>query len=1689
MPRTKRLKRKIRRGNLALENAEGLHSDKKLIFGGLRLALPGSQLRTSSDYPVGSTTTINNTSSTLIKHPAMVGGPSQVEHADSNRTVESSWARWPQMDGKVEENNENQNSKQKLPKMTRRNMAQQRSTAISNNKNTSRYILAVKQGRSFSKSDPPEGSPNKNVKAKSRSPSKRMFGSNNSYQIPLQHDRRREGQIHDVGLKSVTRRNQSESSPRKLTEYEFYQQRSAHGGRLGIEERIDVFEPHMMSQHKHAEDLESIRFRRISSGDLEDDTTTRTSTLLTSQSLVAPSPSIITQSTTQSIEFNAPKKSQEDIWLDEATKAIRIAKMEPVHDVLSSLKSEKMAIVVEQPIEPQTFLQETSDDANLNAKKGEKLSSDVDMETTDPVKMKSQVNRIFQSTKNSNFWTVEPQQGNSALPKVDKSQQKHLMNERFVVEDVPATWTTLEPPYEPSKSFEKERSESTSATMPPPQRMSEAEEIARLLAILDPMTQAQETKTTQIQWKSSNWWSKTPPRHCSPSRIQHSVHPIPTRERDFGSEPSVSSDGEFNEKLKREAFAAFDVDDEEVMIEKPYNGNALSKSESKVQILEISTSVKPQSHAMVKPQSHPVPSKHTKITHGRNYGSSNACRDDMENQRSPTQPCGTDNKVPRLPMTLSQTTNAPQGYDQRIPKLIENDNKVPELPISSSKTTKEPQGYDLNIPHFMEHDNKVPELPMTSSRTTNEPQRCDGSIPKLIDNDNKVTRLPMTSSQKTNEPQGCDGSIPKLIDNDNKVTRLPMTSSQKTNEPQGCDRSIPKLLDNDNKVTRLPMTSSRTTNEPQRYDGSIPKLIDNDNKVTRLPMTSPQKTNEPQRYDRSIPELIENDNEVPRLPMTLSQTTNQPQGYNLASRQLLAHYGDAFLQKGDNGSSIRQQRTNSIANSPVTSTFDANNCSNNNPFRFIDRHNNDDNNVQALRETETISKSPCIHRPKGYSSNEHYIRQLQHQHSPNFIENDMARIPAQQRGIKSVQEEQTTAESQQVTSDRCVSTLRQKSQGLDAKNLSSDLAGRRTLSPIRDTLNESNRQHNLSNDRIFLEDTKQHNLSNDRIFLEDTKQHNLSNDRIFLEDTKKTQLVMETTEKNKESVQSAQMIARDMYDRQSAMEGTKRDLHSSWTDYITDEKMCIQSTKNVQSKSLEKLGYASAPIRNYWREYSNVRTGGSFDSISLKIEGGDENSICATATQNTCWSEKTKNGAGHVERSGDQRENKGTPSTSFDQQPRTYEKRKDTVKLQTNVVLNNTRYQSYVPSTFLDLTPKATRLPLKLESTSETLYPSRTFSQPSQTQQYENASLNGCKGFTSIEKVENCVHEDINSPETEFLNFSTAAQMATKEFNSRVRQAISQPYENSSDNLETRMTSRLAINSKNRALAMDDIAEKHENKITPISRYKQYANEAASKPVPKQQEILESGQKFRDESGIPLSKSNDRGRYNSHKLSSHDQQDTNDMYDAFKTKNNLQIAEANKPFIFQKCSSSFDSDNAIADDIVEVFSTTSSEEMRALGSPAMNASESLPNSTVLEQSYIPILPPWLPTNNDQFSETVENIESFEANSIGNEQDESEGVVGKTSRPRPGSHWKDSNTSVYQKDLPSPLRDRLVHAMSPMLSGDTVDEDSLSEWSSRYDQSKADGSEAAHEQCCSIRSCFDFSTFEEYLRAVCRYQKR
>ena len=340
---------------------------------------------------------------------------------------------------------------------------------------------------------------------------------------------------------------------------------------------------------------------------------------------------------------------------------------------------------------------------------------------------------------------------------------------------------------------------------------------------------------------------------------------------------------------------------------------------------------------------------------------------------------------------------------------------------------------------------------------------------------------------------------------------------------------------------------------------------------------------------------------------------------------------------------------------------------------------------------------------------------------------------------------------------------------------------------------------------------------------------------------------------------------------------------------------------------------------------------------------------------------------------------------------------------------------------------------------------------------------------------ETFVEQGLNSPETEFLMFTTASQLATQDFNIRVERAISP----TKDAASVRVVAPILFSESNDGVNNNSVHNMIS--VTPKTRYKKSHKDASRERTSDEICTFENPH---DTPNDPRSVQPTSYQDRQYLLPSVNRSTWQLESDQFDHKADGLVCYQEENLHIQKKYPSFDSDIAIADDIIEVLSVTSSEEARSMQPLAIGSDSEKEYVDIMQRLTIPILPPWQSAN-DIASDTAPNsyISVQSQHSPYNENNE---MTRRAGRPQPGA--LDTTESVYSKDLPSPLRDTLIHAMSPMLSGDSHDEDTVSEWSSRYDQSRAGYSESFHQQYCSFLACFDISTLEEQLRYICGYKR-
>jgi hypothetical protein len=210
----------------ALQHAEASHSGEKAVFGGQRLILPGVRGRNDVDTPGMLPTTWTTP---LLE---------EVRQEDSGPS--SPWARWSAIDIS-DDNNENENAEQKL------NVSSQR------RKNELRSHEDAYLGHEIS-----------NVESSSSSQINKFMNGllveqkSSETVDSLRSENKSLHHLHAADLGRPEER--SEPSPR-VNQNAYYNQRSSRG-RLGIDERIDVFEPNASLKKdfsKEAQALHSCR--------------------------------------------------------------------------------------------------------------------------------------------------------------------------------------------------------------------------------------------------------------------------------------------------------------------------------------------------------------------------------------------------------------------------------------------------------------------------------------------------------------------------------------------------------------------------------------------------------------------------------------------------------------------------------------------------------------------------------------------------------------------------------------------------------------------------------------------------------------------------------------------------------------------------------------------------------------------------------------------------------------------------------------------------------------------------------------------------------------------------------------------------------------------------------------------------------------------------------------------------------------------------------------------------------------------------------------------------------------------------------------------------------------------------------------------------------------------------------------
>jgi hypothetical protein len=185
---------------------------------------------------------------------------------------------------------------------------------------------------------------------------------------------------------------------------------------------------------------------------------------------------------------------------------------------------------------------------------------------------------------------------------------------------------------------------------------------------------------------------------------------------------------------------------------------------------------------------------------------------------------------------------------------------------------------------------------------------------------------------------------------------------------------------------------------------------------------------------------------------------------------------------------------------------------------------------------------------------------------------------------------------------------------------------------------------------------------------------------------------------------------------------------------------------------------------------------------------------------------------------------------------------------------------------------------------------------------------------------------------------------------------------------------------------------------------------------------------------------------------------------------------------------SFDSDNAIVDEIVELYSTSTSSisaDERAFEYSSLRKSASIDSAQAVKDSRLPILPP-RPLERAA-SPGALSRSSFD--SMNYDDHHEEGLHGRQSTPlemgAPRRNFLLPSPAVYSRQLSSPLRDSLIHAMSPMLSEDTDDGDSASYASSQNKRQNGEPG-ASFKGCSFLCDGLDLAKLQENLQGWCRF---
>ena len=1535
MPRKAALKRKTRNKISDLELAQENHSSKKSIFGGLRLVLPG--------LPGNATTVPLRSKAAALQSAPLVKGESErpLNAGASGRAAHalSSWTQWLSLDQNVTENNENQPSpREEVQKPSQKSKLQPRSVT---KHNETRKILAAKQGPHASKKDPPTERQNlvlsdQRFDLNPTTVMNKRTITENSQDVKRAHlnsdgkDAKPSSRLHHDNLLAPS-----------LTEYEYYQQRSALRGRLGIEERIDVFEPKIQAQHKYIDDLESLPLRRMASSG-EDDTTTRASTLATSPSKSMIVPSIVSQSTVnESILFN-PQNGP--AW------------QQNVHN--SDASGSMMTINVEK----------------------EGLTSFGDEDVRNAY-------------------------------------------------DIPAS-----------------------------NGLSETEDIDRLLAILDHMTH--DTTSANMVGMSenvSNGPHHVPLRQKCPRKMRP---PTPSKMRD--SEPSISFDSRSVEKLKSEAFDVFDEEEDE-MVENTFHAppperlhsSTLSKSphHTSLRIERRNDSYSEETYRQV---NMPNAGK-ARIGNDRDEPQVKQSSLPKESARvMKTASQAEFHPIPTKTQTKSVNIEKERKADNNFPAnwTIFGDNEVDtayDIPASIELSETEDIDRLLAILEHMSPDATNTNMIDITGNRSNGPHHVPmrhksprSPVPHSPMGDSELS----ISFDDTFFEKMKGEAFAAFDDDENEMIENPhhspfveerLHSSSLSESPRHTLR-----IDRQNDIVQKPESGSRIRH-PEN-DVSVAK--DYQNNVNHLPFTknarsvptSSQSNNfkQNQSFEREEERTL---HVVRQKPKQFGHSSNENTSAPLSSEIL----GDESYQASSSVIRHDVERT-------IVSTMYTDKNSVHNTFRPIENmkkkcHYDDGRNVPRREEMQIDSRETL----SGF-----FVEQP----SPPFIENDQTPVPFSKNDftVKSFHSQPQTFQSHQNNS------FQNYHSNSDLYDDSANLIVRGEDRPL--ILDAANESYSRIKEPAF--DTNDHTTA--------------SNFKTFQHISQDT--CMNTNNFTKMDGCPANDTGHTSFTMGMKSAGVSNDRKNTLTDQYTLQSSCLKCREKTTADVIEKRGYASPPIRNYWREYSNVRTGGSFDSISLKNDRSEETTICDSIAQQTSLVSNTlEESNSFIEKYSDQRGDEKRQKNDFCEEnticnsiPKHTALVSNTMKESSHVdkyldqtvyeknhastykttIPNNRSFQSCPPSTATYYQKNNSRITDVFEPIpAGKLHINRSFSQSSPL---KKKAVSSSDNYMSSSPAKNKyrMKETVNSPETEFMNFSTASQRATEEFNSRVQRAIS-PVKSVSEKLHDRKVT-------------DDA------KITPMSRYKQHSNDAANRVITIGSKNVTNAPDYQNQSVSLM--------VHGHNVRSKLPPREKNAAESDFAKYVLATSLPQPPSLQRDCSS-FDSDNAIADDLVEVLSMASSEEIRGGGVPKIRPRKNIPSAVKSHRPIIPILPPFPPKIQSKFSDTVANKESFEGTSCITEPNDVLDRVQRTILPKPDESWKNS---VFSKDLPSPLRHRLIHAMSPLLSDD-IDEDSLSDWSSRYDPSRTGVSEVTNAQCCTILSCFDFGTLEERLRALCRYDQK